>query len=79
VLLLNASHDRETGTSSEGAGGMSAREVVQAVRHLLPPGLCSIHIYNWLSTGAFVPLPGLGEQSEPHARLPDVFYFWVGT
>ena len=37
MLLLNASHDRETGTSGEGAGGMSAREVVQAVRHVVLP------------------------------------------
>ncbi len=36
VLLLNGSHDRETGTSADPSGadvpgGMSAREVVQAV------------------------------------------------
>lgn len=32
VLLLNASHDRETGTSAVGSDGLSASEVVQAVR-----------------------------------------------
>ena len=36
ILLLNASHDRETGTSAVGPGGMSAVEVVQAVRSTFP-------------------------------------------
>ena len=44
MLLLNASHDRETGTSGEGDGGMSAREVVQAVRHSDPSGHCPVRI-----------------------------------
>ena len=32
LLLLNGSHDRETGTVASGEGGMSAADVVQAVR-----------------------------------------------
>jgi hypothetical protein len=39
VLLLNATHDRETGTSAEGSGGLSAAEIVQAVRCFRDLGL----------------------------------------